>query len=196
MNKLIKYTLYGIFGIIVLVLMVAGYFAATFNPNDYKDEIIKLVKDKKERNLHIDGDIKLTYWPKIGADLGKLSLSEHQSDKEFASVNSVKVSLAVMPLFKKELVVDTVYVDGANVNVVKNKGGKFNFDDLLSKEESSNIKFDIDGVNISNSEVRYTDETADAKYNITKLNMKSGHIALAEPVDLNTDSTWCSSTTA
>ena len=189
MNKLIKYALYGIIGIIVLVLMVAGYFAATFNPNDYKDEIIKLVKDKKERNLHIDGDIKLTYWPKIGADLGKLSLSEHQSDKEFASVNSVKVSLAVMPLLKKELVVDTIYVDGAKANVVKNKDGKFNFDDLLSKEESSNIKFDIDGVNISNSEVRYTDEAADAKYNITKLNMKSGHIALAEPVDLNTDFT-------
>ena len=189
MNKLIKYALYGITGIIVLVLMVAGYFAATFNPNDYKSEIIKLVKDKKERNLHIDGDIKLTYWPKIGADLGKLSLSEHQSDKEFASVNSVKVSLAVMPLLKKELVVDTVYVDGAKANVVKNKDGKFNFDDLLSKEESSNIKFDIDGVNITNSEVRYTDEATDSKYNITKLNMKSGHIALAEPVDLDTDFT-------
>ena len=189
MNKLIKYALYSILGIIVLVLMVAGYFAATFNPNDYKGEIIKLVKDKKERNLHIDGDIKLTYWPKIGADLGKLSLSEHQSDKEFASVNSVKVSLAVMPLLKKQLVVDTVYVDGAKANVVKNKNGKFNFDDLLSKEESSNIKFDIQGVNISNSEVRYTDEAADAKYNITKLNLKSGHIALAEPVDLDTNFT-------
>ena len=185
MNKLIKYLLYGIIGIIALVLMVAGYFAATFNPNDYKGEIIKLVKDKKARNLHIDGDIKLTYWPKIGADLGKLSLSEHQSDTEFASVNSVKVSLAVMPLLKKELVVDTVYVDGAKANVVKNKDGKFNFDDLLSKEQSSNIKFDIQGVNISNSEVRYSDEAAAAKYSITKLNMKSGHIALAEPVDLD-----------
>ena len=189
MNKHIKYALYGIIGIILFVLMVVGYFAATFNPNDYKDEIIKLVKDKKERNLHINGDIKLTYWPKIGADLGNLSLSEHQSEKEFASVNNVKVSLAVLPLLKKELVVDTVYVDGAKANVVKNKNGKFNFDDLLSKEESSNIKFDIDGVNISNSEVRYTDEAADAKYNITKLNMQSGHIALAKPVDLNTDFT-------
>ena len=189
MNKLIKYALYGILGIIVLVLMVAGYFAVTFNPNDYKDEIVKLVKDKKERNLHIDGDIKLTYWPKIGADLGRLSLSEHQSDTEFASVNSVKVSLAVMPLLKKELVVDTVYIDGAKANVIKNKNGKFNFDDLLSKAESSNIKFDIQGVNISNSEVRYTDEATAAKYNITKLNMKSGHIALAEPIDLDTDFT-------
>ncbi len=190
MPKLIKYVLYGIVAIIALALMVAGYFAATFNPNDYKDDIIKLVKDKKERTLHIDGDIKLSYWPKIGANLGKLSISEHQSDKIFASVESVKVALAVMPLLKKELVVDTIYVDGAKANVVKYKDGKFNFDDLLSKdEEESKIKFDIDGVNVSNSEVKYTDETTGAKYNVTKFNMKSGHIALAEPVDLDTNFT-------
>ncbi len=191
MSKLIKYALYSIAGIIVLMLLVVSYFAATFNPNDYKDEIVKLVKDKKERTLHINGDIKLSYWPKIGANLGKLSISEHNSDKEFASVESVKVALAVMPLLKKELVVDTVYVDGAKANVVKYKDGTFNFDDLLSKEESK-IKFDIDGVNISNSEVKYTDEAADANYNITKLNLQSGHIALAEPVDLDTNFTLTS----
>ena len=190
MPKLIKYALYGIGGIILLVLLLAGYFAATFNPNDYKDEIIKLVKDKKERTLIIEGDIKLSYWPKIGANLGKLSISEHQSETVFASVNSVKVALAVMPLLKKELVVDTVYVDGAKANVIKNKDGKFNFDDLLSKdEEETKIKFDIDGVNVSNSDVLYTDENTGAKYNISKFNMKSGHIALAVPVDLTTDFT-------
>ena len=188
MPKLIKYTLYGIGGIIILALLVAGYFAATFNPNDYKDEIIKLVKDKKERTLIIEGDIKLSFWPKIGANLGKVSISEHKSDSVFASVNSVKVSLAVMPLLKKVLVVDTVYVDAAKVNVVKYKDGKFNFDDLLSKdEEDKTIKFDIDGVNVTNSEALYTDETTGAKYNISKVNMKAGHIALAEPFDLETD---------
>ncbi len=190
MNKIIKYVLYGIGGIVLLALLVAGYFAATFNPNDYKDDIIKLVKEKKDRTLHIDGDIKLTFWPKIGADLGKISLSEHQSDVEFASVNSAKVALAVMPLLKKQLVVDTVYVDGAKANVIKHKDGKFNFDDLMSKEEESQqFKFDIQGVNVSNSEVRYLDEGTGAKYGITKLNMHSGHIALAEPVDLETDFT-------
>ncbi len=191
MHKLLKYIAMGIGGIVLLVLLVAGYFAATFNPNDYKDDIIKLVKEKKERTLHIDGDIKLTFWPKIGADLGKISLSEHQSETEFASVNNVKVALAVMPLLKKQLVVDTVYVDGAKANVIKHKDGKFNFDDLMSKdeEESELFKFDIQGVNVSNSEVRYLDETSGAKYSITKFNMESGHIALAEPVDLKTDFT-------
>ena len=188
MNKFIKYALYGIGGTLVLALLVAAYFAATFNPNDYKDYIIKLVKEKKERTLTIEGDISLSFWPKIGANLGKVAISEHQSDKEFASVNSVKVALAVMPLLKKELVVDTVYVDGAKANIVKYKDGTTNFDDLLSKdEEESQIKFDVDGVNVTNSAVKYTDEGTDAQYNVTEFNMHSGHIALAEPVDLETD---------
>ena len=187
MLKILKYIFYGIGSIIILLLLLAAYFALTFNPNDYKDDVIKLVKDKKQRTLTIDGDIKLSYWPKIGADLGKVTLSEHNSDKIFASVNSVKVALAVMPLLKKDLVVDTVYVDGASANIIKYKDGSTNFDDLLSKEESEQIKFDIQGVNITNSALNYSDETAGAEYKVTKLNLQSGHIALAEPVDLETD---------
>lgn len=189
MNKLIKYILYGIGGIVLLALLVAGYFAATFNPNDYKDDIIKLVKEKKDRKLTIDGDIGLSFWPKIGADLGKISISGHKSEAEFASVNSVKVALEVMPLLKKQLVVDTIYVDGAKANIIKYKDGSTNFDDLLIKDEteSETIKFDVDGFNITNSAINYTDEASGSKYQISAFSMKSGHFALAEPVDLETN---------
>jgi len=189
MNKLVKYAIFGISGIIALFLIVSAYFAATFNPNDYKSTIIKLVQEKKERTLKIDGDIKLTFWPQIGADLGKISLSEHKSDQEFASVNNVKVSLALLPLLKKELVVDTVYVDGVKASIIKHQDGTLNIDDLMSKEKSETIKFDIDGVNVTNSELRYLDEATEAKYAINKFNLKSGHFALAEPLDLTTDFT-------
>ena len=189
MNKYLKYALFGIGGIVTLALIVVVYFALTFNPNDYKDDIIKLVKDKKERTLNIEGDIQLSFWPKLGADLGKLSLSEHKSDKEFASVNSVKVALAVLPLLRKQLVVDTVYIDGANANIVKYKDGTTNFDDLLSKDDtkSETIKFDVDGVDVTNSAVNYSDESSGATYNVSKFNMQTGHVALAEPIDLQTD---------
>jgi AsmA protein len=190
MKKLFKYSAYGLISLIGLVLLVIVIVAATFNPNDYKQKVIDLVQAKKERTLKLDGDIKLSFWPKIGANLGKVSLSEHKNSTEFASVESVKVSLALLPLLKKELVVDTVYIDGAHANIIKYKDGTTNFDDLLSKEEESqDIKFDIDGVNVSNSAISYSDEASGAKYNISKFNLKSGHIALAEPVDLATDFT-------
>ena len=191
MKKILKYSAYGLGGLISLVLIVLVIVATTFNPNDYKQKIIDLVQTKKSRTLKLDGDIKLSFWPKIGANLGKVSLSEHKNLAEFASVDSVKVSLALLPLLKKELIVDTIYIDGAHANVIKYKDGSTNFDDLISKddEESQDIKFDIDGINVTNSAANYTDEATGAKYSIAKLNLKSGHVALAEPVDVATDFT-------
>lgn len=87
MNKVLKFGLIGLAGVVVLLLVVVGIVAATFNPNDYKQTVINLVKEKKQRTLHLDGDIKLAFWPSIGADLGRISISEHNSDKEFAVKN-------------------------------------------------------------------------------------------------------------
>src|SRR5450830_1810703 len=98
MKKLLKYSAYGLGGLISLVLIVVAIVSATFNPNDYKQQIIDLVQAKKSRTLKLEGDIKLSFWPKIGANLGKVSLSEHNNSAEFASVDSVKVSLALLPL--------------------------------------------------------------------------------------------------
>jgi AsmA protein len=189
MNKYLKYSLLGIGGLIALLLLVIAVIAATFNPNDYKQQIIDIVKEKKQRTLTIEGDIKLAFWPKIGANLGKISLSDFQKTSEFAAVDNVKVYLALLPLLKKELIVDTVTIDGARANIVKFKDGTTNFDDLLSKdeEESEKVKFDIDGVHVKNSALNYLDEASGGKYSISKLNLTTGHVALAQPLDLKTD---------
>lgn len=189
MKKVLKFTGFGLIGLFVVLLVVVGIFAATFNPNDYKPLIVKLVQEKKQRTLHLDGDIKLAFWPKLGADLGKISLSEHNGNKEFASINSAKVSLALFPLLKKQLVVDTVYVDGVHANIVRFKDGTTNFDDLMSKdkEESEQIKFDVDGINVTNTSINFADEISNAKYSITQFNLKTGHVALARPFDVKTN---------
>jgi AsmA protein len=188
MNKYLKYAAFAIGGFVLVAVLIMAYFAVTFNPNDYKQQIIDIVKEKKERTLTIDGDISLSFWPKLGANLGKVSISEHQSNKEFAAINSAKVALAVLPLLKNSLVVDTIYIDGAKANIVKYKDGTTNYDDLMSKDESepSDIKFDVQGVNITNSAINYTDETQDANYKISEFNMEAGHLALGQAFDLDT----------
>ena len=111
---------------------------------------------------------------KLGANLGKVSISEHKSDKEFASINSAKVALAVMPLLKSSLVVDTVYIDGAKANITQYKDGTTNYDDLMSKSETSEsteIDLDVQGIHITNSAVNYVDEAQDAKYSIGEFNL-------------------------
>lgn len=190
MNKILKYSLFGLGGIVLVLVIIVAVFAATFNPNDYKPMIVKLVQDKKQRTLNIEGDIKLAFWPKLGADLGRISLSEHNSDKEFAAVEGLKVSVALIPLLRKELVVDAVYVDGARANIVRHQDGSTNFDDLLSEdkdEPSQEINFDISSINVSNSAVSFHDEAADSTYAVKQFNLKTGRVALATPFDLASD---------
>ena len=93
------------------------------------------MKDSKQRNLRLDGDIKLSFFPNIGASLSKVSLSEFRSDKEFAAIESARVSLALMPLLRKQVVVDEVAVSGLKATLVKHKDGTTNIDDLLGQAE-------------------------------------------------------------
>jgi AsmA protein len=187
--KILKYLLIAFGGLVVVLGGVLAYVAATFNPNSYKPQVIQMVKDKKQRDLKLDGDIKLKFWPSIGADLGKISLSEFKSDKEFAAIDNLRVSLKLMPLLSKKVIVDEVEVKGVRATIVKFKDGRMNIDDLLSKEEKKQeqIEFDIDHVNFEKAELTYRDEAQGAQYSLSNFNLKTGRIAPNVPgkIDLS-----------
>lgn len=186
MNKILKYSLLGVGGITVIVVAGIAYVSATFNPNDYKKQIIQAVKDSKQRNLRLDGDIKLSFFPSIGANMGKVSLSEFNSDKEFAAVETARISLALIPLLSKQVVVNEVTVSGLTAALVKHKDGTTNIDDLLGKteqqkESSQPVKFDIASVSVEKTSLTYRDDGTNAQYAIRNLNLKTGRVAIGVP---------------
>ena len=185
--KLLKWLGIIVGGLIALLVIGIGILTATFDPNKYKDEITKTVKDKKSRTLAIPGDLKLAVFPKLGVEVGALTLSEFKSDKEFVKLDGAKVYLELMPLLSKEIVVDKVEVNGLNATVVRGKDGKFNFDDLLSKDEKepSKVKFDISSVKISNAGLTFRDDLAGNTVKVSALNLATGRVADKVPVKVN-----------
>lgn len=181
--KILKYVLIVAAAVAILAGGFIAYIAATFDPNAYKPQIIRLVKEKKQRTLTLDGDIKLAFWPSLGADLGKLSLSEFKSDKEFAAIESARVALALVPLLSKQLVVSEVTIKGVRANIVRFKDGRTNIDDLLARDEQKQeqFKFDIDHVAIENAALNFHDEAKGAQYALSKMNLKTGRIANGVP---------------
>ncbi|MEQ1589841.1 MAG: AsmA family protein, partial [Gallionella sp.] len=184
MNKLLKFFLLGMAGAIGLMAAGVAYLTVTFNPNDYKAKIIQTVKETKQRTLHLDGDIKLSFFPNIGANLSKVSLSELNSDKEFAAIASARVSLALLPLLRKQVVVDEVAVSGLQTTLIKREDGTSNIDDLLGQEgqpadtqDSQQVQFDIASVSVTNTNLTYRDESSGAQYAIKNLTLKTGRIA-------------------
>jgi len=92
--KYLKYGLYVLVGLILVTGILFGYIAATFDPNLYKSDITSVVAEKTGRTLSIEGDIGLTFFPKIGVRLGAVRLSERSSKAEFAGVDDLHVALA------------------------------------------------------------------------------------------------------
>ena len=180
MPKTLKVLLIAIGGLFLLVVAIVAVVAATFNPNDYKPLIIKLVQEKKQRTLSIPGEIKLTFFPRIGANLGKVAISEQNGSGEFASVERASVSLELIPIFSKQFVVDRIKVDGLNARVHRRRDGATNFDDLLAREESRSpqqVKLNIDGVTVTNSRLSYLDDIDNRKLVLSNIELTTGPIA-------------------
>ncbi len=188
MGKIVKFVVLPVAGIVVVLGAVAAYVAATFDPNQYKPQIIQAVKDKTQRTLRLDGDIKLSFFTSIGATLGKISLSERGNEKEFAGMDEFRASLKLMPLLSKQVVVDAVEIKNLRTHLVRYKDGKTNIDDLTGrdktttdKEVGSPVSIDIDHVTITNATITLADQAEGAKYSLSKLNVKTGRIAPGVP---------------
>lgn len=205
MNKFLKYGLLGVGGVLLVAAGGAAYIAATFNPNDYKAQLIRLVKEKKQRTLRLDSDIRLTFFPNLGADLGKVSLSEPNSDKTFAELDGAHVSLALWPLLARRVVVDEVRIDGLKVELIKTRDGHSNIDDLLGKNESapaagnaapagggsanSPMTLGIAAIRVEKSELDYFDEASGAHYALKDIALKTGRIAEGQPTPVDFSAT-------
>ncbi len=201
MNKILKYSLLGTGLAVSIVVAGVVYVAATFDPNDYKDQIVKAVKDSTQRNLRLEGDINLAFYPSIGVSVGKVSLSEFRNDREFAAVESARISLALIPLLRKQIVVDEVALNGLKARLVMRKDGTTNIDDLLGQSEKDSqqgqqkissappVKLDIASVSVKQANFSYSDEGTGAQYSIKNMNLDTGHIAPGIPgkIDLSAD---------
>jgi len=202
--KILKYALYLLAALVLLLIIAIGVVIAVFNPNDYKPQVVQLVKERTGRTLTISGDIKLKLFPKIGAAVGKTTLSERSSEKVFAGVEAVQVYLALIPLFSKQVVVDQVRLDGLRTELIKYKNGSTNFSDLTGGEAGEKkapkpetpkpqagakapVKLDVSGIRVTNSRVTWRDETNGNDLAIELVELSTGRLAegVASPVQFD-----------
>ena len=195
------------FGLLILILIALAGFALTFNPNDYKDDIIILFKENTGRQLSIPGNISLSLFPWIGLELGKIEINNAKDfgKQPFAKMNHLQVRAKFWPLFQQRLEADTVVIDGLTLNLAKNKQGKSNWDDFTKssnqtkpeskktdkttpeKDSQKNIiaAFALNGIKIQNAQFNWHDQQQKQKISIKKVQMNLGTLRPETKIPFN-----------
>ncbi|SHH67541.1 AsmA family protein [Massilia sp. CF038] len=175
-------------GMLLLVLLAAAaIFRACFNPNDYKTQIVQLVQQQHQRTLSIPGNITLILAPRLGANLGRVTLSERGGAGEFAAIDSARFSVAWLPLLlEQKVVIDRVDVRGMRASVVRHADGSMNTGDLTSgrgtraaapQAAPGGIGLAIDSIRFDNARLLFDDRKTGRTLDISHLNIDSGAIA-------------------
>ncbi len=202
MKRLLKILLSLLLGIISLLLIAILIIVFVIDLNNYKPQITELVEDTIGRTLTIDGDIGLTFYPWIGLNLGKVSLGNAAGfeEPEFAKIKQAQVLIKLIPLFKKQVQVDTVLLEGAEITLTRKSDGTTNWDDLAAlggeqqapKEDVAPFKdFQIDGIDLRHAKIVWDDQQTASHYILSEVNLNTSAInlnlatlSLNEPVKL------------
>jgi len=194
MGKFIKLLL----GITILIGLLLGVVVLGavlyFDPNDHKDRIIAKVEEETGRQLKLEGDIKLSYYPWLGFEVGGVTLGNAQGfgDAPFFHADVMAMRIKTLPLLKKQYELDTLRLYGVEVNLAKNKEGVSNWDDLVGEKDADAKKQEpiqlaaviLGGIDIKDTHFTWADQASGQTFSISDLNMSTGELSFGEPIDI------------
>jgi AsmA protein len=192
--------------LLVVVLLLGGavlYVSQVFDPNDYKPELVNLVRDHTGRELTIDGDLELTLFPWLGVRVGAASLSNPEGfEGPFAGIDTVDVRIKLVPLLTRQIEVGQIELKGLRLGLERNAEGRNNWDDLVAADEKADAEstppesaessdgpaiagFRVGGVTIEDAALGWDDELNNQHFSVSELQVATGSLEPGSPVDLN-----------
>ncbi len=189
---------------LVVILAVAGAVALTlaFDPNDYKDQISSRVEEATGRKLEIQGDIGLTYFPWLGVEVGAMKMANAPGfgEQPFARIDQAQIRVKLLPLFRREVEMDTVTLEGLALHLARDTKGRTNWEDLLAagakpekgeqpaeQEPPALAALAIGGVQLQEARIVWDDRQANNRYTLNQVNLTTGALEPGAPVDVDLD---------
>lgn len=112
--------------VLALIIGVIAYVMIFVNPNDFKGEIQKVALEKADVRLRMDGDIHWSFFPRFGLTLSGIGVAMGK-DPEILQFDRAEFGLAILPLLKRSIQVDTVELVNLKANLSVDKNGRGNW---------------------------------------------------------------------
>ena len=190
--------LLGLVGALVVLLVVAAVLLPLiYDKNDLKQAIAGEVYEQTGRELSINGALDFSVFPWLAVVVSDLSLgnAEGFGDLPFARIGEARVSVALIPLLRKQLAVDEITLDGLEINLIVNARGDNNWDDLSGGPESGARPSEqagadlfsakrVAGLTIRNARISLQDQQTGSDFWLSGFSMQTGALGNDNPVSL------------
>ena len=199
MGKLAKIIGGLVAAIVGLMVIAVVAFYLLFDANDFRDDITARAEQETGRELVIEGDLAIRFFPWLAVEIGRTTFANAPGfgNEPFASFDAARLSVKIWPLFRKEIQIGDASVDGLVLNLAVARDGSSNWDDLsgdganaadADEESGATVpKLEIAGIRLNNATIHYVDRQERAEYHLTNLNLGSGPVADRQPFTLDAE---------
>ncbi|MBL4835422.1 MAG: AsmA family protein [Pseudomonas sp.] len=188
-----------IFGVLLLAVAILFFLTRIFDPNDYKDTIREVARDKANVELTLGGDIGWSLFPWLGIELEQVGVAPvDRPDQALAEVGSLGLGVEVLPLLRRELRFSDVILNDVSLSLVRDADGVGNWESVGPKAEpeavaeptesagSSGKELDIaiQSVNITNARILFEDRETGQSVQLSDVNLETGALVEGQPFDI------------
>lgn len=215
MAGVLKWLAIAVGAVIALVVVLVVGLLVLVDPNDYRGEIARVVEEQTGRPFAIEGEIELTFFPRIGLAVGGVTLGDDPafSEDAFLRAEGVNLAVEVMPLLSGSLQLDTITLQRPEITLIRDAQGRGNWESLVAPAQAarapeprqarlipaSNHEPDsapagglladarLAGLRVEQARVVYEDRAAGTSATLDPVNLALDDVRLGAPVAISGD---------
>ena len=154
MKKFLKFILWSLPVLLLLIIGAIFVFIKTFDLNKYKTQISDIVYEKTGRKLTLNGHagLKISLIPTIELNDVTFSNASWAKNPNMIEAKTIDVTFSLMPLLKKELVVNKIYLNEPLIYLSVNEKGVANWDFFIDenvKKQTTNNGIQVGAVEVA-----------------------------------------------
>lgn len=185
----------GLLALVVIALLLVVVFV---DPNDYRDDIERVVESKTGRQLTLTGDLHLTIFPWLALEAGPASLGDAPGfgDEPFVSIQEARVGVRLLPLIRGKVEVGNVRLAGARIRLITDENGRNNWADLGEQKQPAEPAPageapmevpTIAGLEIEDAAVTVENRQDKTRRVVRDFDLETGRLASGEPFDVKSN---------
>ena len=193
MKRMVKWLVYGVGALLILLILAVVILPLIIDPNDYKDRIESTASDAIGRDVRLEGDIEWNLFPGLSLAMGPVSIANVPGfgNEPLLRAEHISASVRLMPLLKKKVEIGAVGLQSVTLNLQVDASGATNWEgvggdnDPQPQPGASDMSLSVESISFVDGTIDYSDASTQTKLLLSNVTLETSAIAAGRSTSLD-----------